>query len=224
MTQTLSNVIRTEHAAAWERVVAHPLVLALGDGTLPIDKFRTYFVQDYIFVKDLVAMMGLAIAKSPDLASASAPINRFLEGVLNPENDLFVRALRQLDATEDELTAAVASPATQGFVDFLTRVGHEGTFDEIVTVLYVTEGTYLDWATRLIEAGRVPENPFYKEWIDLHGPEALGDIVAWLGGYLDAIPAERRSDRTDWLARTALSYELMFWEQAYTGVGLEWPN
>ena len=224
MTDSLSNSIRAKHAAAWERVVTHPLVLELGDGTLPIEKFRTYFVQDYIFVKDLVAMMGLAIAKSPDLGNASAPINRFLEGVLNPENDLFVRALRELNASEGELTAAVASPATQGFVDFLTRVGHEGTFDEIVTVLYVTEGTYLDWATRLINAGRVPKNEFYKGWIDLHGPAALGDIVAWLGSHLDAIPPDSRSPRTDWLARTALSYELMFWEQAYSGVGLEWPK
>jgi thiaminase (transcriptional activator TenA) len=224
MTDSLTATIRTENAAAWERVVTHPLVLELGDGTLPIEKFRTYFVQDYIFVKDLVAMMGLAIAKSPDLGGASASINRFLTGVLNPENDLFVRALKELNANEEELTAAVASPATQGFVDFLTRVGHEGTFDEIVTVLYVTEGTYLDWATRLIEAGRVPENPFYREWIDLHGPEALGDIVAWLKSHLDAIPPGRRSDRTGWLARTALSYELMFWEQAYSGEGLTWPQ
>ena len=80
MNDSLSEAIRAEHAAAWERVVTHPLVQELGDGTLPIDKFRAYFVQDYIFVKDLVAVMGLMIAKSPDLGSASAPISRFLEG------------------------------------------------------------------------------------------------------------------------------------------------
>ncbi len=224
MNDSLSEIIRAEHAAAWERVVTHPLVQELGDGTLPINKFRSYFVQDYIFVKDLVAVMGLMIAKSPDLGSASAPINQFLEGVLNPENDLFVRALNELNATEEELTAAVASPATQGFVDFLVRVGHEGTFDEIATVLYITEGTYLDWASRLIEADRVPDNRFYREWIDLHGPEALGDIVDWLAKHLDAIPPDRRSERTDWLVRTALSYELMFWEQAYSGMGSTWPT
>ena len=228
MTDSLVTRIRTDHTTAWERVVTHPFVLEMGDGTLPLDKFRFYFVQDYIFVKELVAMMGLAIAKSPDLAGASAPINRFLDGVLNPENDLFVRALKTLQATEEELTGAVASPVTQGFVDFLARVGHEGTFDEIVTVLYVTEGTYLDWATRLIEAGRAPDNElypeFYREWIDLHGPGALGPIVEWMGGHLDAIPPDRRSERTDWLARTALRYELMFWDQAYSGEGSRWPQ
>ena len=139
------------------------------------------------------------------------------------ENDLFVRALGALDATAEELTASVAMPATQGFCDFVTRVGHEGTFDEIITVLYVTEGTYLEWATRLIEAGRVPDTGFYREWIDIHGPAALGEIVEWMGAHLDSIAPGDRSPRTDWLVRTALAYELMFWEQAYTGEGSEWP-
>ena len=221
---SFTSALRATHAAGWERVVTHPFVKEMGDGSLPMERFRTYFVQDYIFVKDLVAMVGMAIARSPDLGSASAPLNRFLTGVLNPENDLFQRTLHAVDATGEELTSAVATPVTLGFGDFLARVGHEGTFDEIVTVLYVTEGTYLDWATRLIEAKRVPQDHLYGEWIDLHGPDALGDFVAWLAGHLDAIPIEARSPRTDWLARTALAYEVMFWDQAYSGEGSEWPT
>ena len=224
MDRTLSADIRARHAAAWERVVAHPFVQQLGDGTLPLERFRLYFVQDYIFVRDLVSMAGMALAKSPDLGRASAPINRFLTGVLNPENDLFERALAQLGASEEELTSSVATPATQGFCDFIARVGHEGSFDEIITVLYVTEGTYLDWASRLIDAGRRPDNEIYREWIDLHGPAALGDFVSWMGSHLDSIPPERVSARTDWLVRTALGYELMFWEQAHTGAGASWPG
>ena len=223
MSPTLSREIRSRHAAAWERVVGHPFVDQLGDGTLPLERFRLYFVQDYIFVKDLVSVAGMALAKSPDLGRASAPINRFLAGVLNPENDLFERALAAMGASEEELTSAVATPVTQGFCDFVVRVGHEGTFDEIITVLYVTEGTYLDWASRLIAAGRIPRDPIYREWIDLHGPAALGEFVEWMGSHLDAIPPELVSPRTDWLARTALSYEVMFWEQAHSGAGARWP-
>ena len=91
-------------------------------------------------------------------------------------------------------------------------------------MLYVTEGTYLEWATRLIDAGRVPDGGFYREWIDLHGPAALSEIVEWMGAHLDSIAPENRSPRTDWLVRTALAYELMFWEQAYTGSGSQWPE
>ena len=70
MTDSLVTRIRTDHTTAWERVVTHPFVLEMGDGTLPLDKFRFYFVQDYIFVKELVAMMGLAIRACSSSSSA----------------------------------------------------------------------------------------------------------------------------------------------------------
>ena len=56
--------------------------------------------------------------------------------------------------SEVEYTAASAAPLTQAFGDFLVRTGAEGNFTDIVTLLYVTEGTYLDWGTQLLAAGK----------------------------------------------------------------------
>ena len=100
----------------------HPFVNEMGDGTLPPEKFRTYFLQDYVFVRDLVSLTALGMSKAPDFASASM-LNQFLTGILNPENDLFVRAFKELGASEEEYSSASASPTTQAFGDFLMRVG-----------------------------------------------------------------------------------------------------
>ena len=65
-------------------------------------------------------------------------------------------------------------------------------------MLFVTEGTYLDWGTRLIIAGKEPDNAIYDEWITIHGPDVLGELVEWLRSYLDSAdlsPARvRRAD------------------------------
>ena len=197
-------------------MVTHPFVQEMGDGTLPPEKFRNYFIQDYIFVNDLMSMTALGMSKAPDLAAAGV-LNRFLAGILDPENDLFLRAFRELGATEEEYSTATASPTTRAFGDFMVRVGLEGTFEDIVTVLYVTEGTYLDWGTRLIEEGKSPDNPIYREWIGLHGPDVLGELVAWMSDHLDGADLASRQDRIETLFVTALRYEYMFWEAAYRG-------
>ena len=150
---SLTQELRARYDGLWEGMVTHPFVIEMGDGTLPEAKFREYFLQDYVFVNDLVSVVALGMSKAPSLKAAGV-LNDFLTGILNLENDLFVRAFRELGASEEEYSSAGASPTTQAFGDFLVRTALEGDFEDIATLLYVTEGTYLDWGTRLIEAGK----------------------------------------------------------------------
>lgn len=41
---------RPDVAPIWRRYVHHPFVLALGDGTLPMESFKGYLVQDYLYL------------------------------------------------------------------------------------------------------------------------------------------------------------------------------
>ncbi|MEE9147572.1 MAG: TenA family protein [Candidatus Tectomicrobia bacterium] len=217
----LTQELRQKHHDLWEKMVSHPFVQEMGDGTLPVEKFRRYFLQDYVFVNDLVSMTALGIAKAPDFGAANH-LNQFLSGILNPENDLFVRAFQELGATEEDYTSVSASPTTQAFGDFLMRVGLTGDFEAMLTILYVTEGTYLDWGTRLLAQGKTPAQPIYREWITLHGPQVLGELVAWMETHLDGAALGHRHPRIERIFLTALRYEYLFWEAAYHGE--TWPD
>jgi thiaminase len=173
-------------------------------------------------VHDLVAMTALGLAKAPTFLAASL-LNQFLTGILNPENDLFVRAFNELGVPEAVYMAASATPVTRAFGDFLVRTGLEGSFEDIVTVLYVTEGTYLDWGSRLLEAGKSPSQAIYREWIEIHGPQVLGAFVAGLGEYLDSTELGSHRPRIEHIFHTALRYEYLFWEGAYHG-SASWPD
>ena len=60
---------RLYHAAApiWQKIVSHPFVTELGDGTLPLENFRFYMCQDYVFLIEYSRLLALATAKAPDL-------------------------------------------------------------------------------------------------------------------------------------------------------------
>lgn len=219
---TLTQELRHTNRDLWQRMVTHPFVIEMGDGALAVEKFRAYFLQDYVFVRDLVTLTAMGLAKAPDMLAASR-LNQFLSGILSPENDLFVRAFKALGVSETDFLGASASPVTQAFGDFLVRTGLEGNFADIVTILYVTEGTYLDWGTRLLTAGKRPDNPLYQEWIDIHGPEVLGAFVDWLGQYLDTVAPGSQRTRIEEIFRTTLRYEYLFWEAAYHGAS-RWPD
>ncbi len=210
---TLTSKLKSKYSDLWESMTHHRFVSQMADGSLSPEIFKTYFLQDYVFVNDLVPLAAQGIAKAPNLDAASI-FNGFLVGVLDPENDLFMRFFDELGATQEDYSSAKASPTTQAFGDFLVRTSLEGTFDEIALVLYVTEGTYLDWGTRLLEESADPNNSVFREWIDLHGPAVLGGLVSWLESYINN-HSQITEERADHLFHTTLRYEFLFWESAY---------
>ena len=201
-------------------MVAHPFVEELGDGTLPVEKFRTYFLQDYLFVRVLAKVVGLAIAKAPSL-EAARPLSPFLAVLLNAENELFVRAFAELGVPPAEYRSAQPLPTTLAFGNFLLTLAHEGGFNEVLSALLVTEGAYSTWADRLVQAGKRPPQRLYREWIDIHATQELAAFVEALDRWLTSVAALVDVAPLQEVFTTTLRYEYLFWEMAYRGE--RWP-
>ncbi|MCZ6539994.1 MAG: TenA family protein [Chloroflexi bacterium] len=222
---TVTAQLKSEHSALWSAAIGHRFIVELGDGTLSRERFARYFVQDYIFINDLVKMAGIAVAKAPDARSAR-PIEGFLNAILGAEDALFVDAFKTLGVPEAEYSGAEALPTTAAFGNFLVRLAYEGSFREICAAMLVTEGVYLAWGDRLRTNGADPAaggselGRFYQGWIDLHTDDALGPIVRHLTSIVDqAKPAEMPKLGT--IFERALGYEVAFWDMAYEGEN--WP-
>ena len=216
----LSDDLGQAHQDLWERVVTHPFVQELGEGTLPAGKFRRYFLQDYLFVKALAKVVGMAVARAPSLETAR-PLAPFLDTLLNAETALFFRAFQELGIQPEEYRNAQFLPTTLAMANFMLTVAHEGSFDEVVTTLLVTEWTYYDWATRLARAGKRPPQQSYQEWIDIHAARELGDFVDALKAHVDTAVTPQMMPRIHEVFQATLRYEYLFWEMAYHGEA--WP-
>jgi thiaminase len=73
---------------------------------------------------------------------------------------------------------------------------------------------YLDWGERLTSEGARPENPFYREWIEIHTAATLGPFVSFLTCVVDGAP-ESLSAGIAGAFEKALRYEVGFWDMAY---------
>jgi len=204
--------LKQRHAEKWAEATHHRFIAELGDGTLDRAVFRDYFIQDYVFVNDLARFSALAIAKSPGLVEAR-PIHAFLSNLLGAEDALFQTAFDQLDVDPAEYRAATANRVIREFSEYLMRVGYEGTWTEICTVLAVTEGVYLDWGQRLATEGANPGDELYQGWIDLHTDAVLGDFVAFLNAQVGEM-----TEQVESAFLIALEFEINFWNASYAGV------
>lgn len=221
----LVDQLRKNSGRVWTDATDHPFITELGDGSLSEDKFRRYFVQDYVFVNELAKVAGLAVAKAPDL-DAGRPFGDFLSVLFGAEGSLFLGAFDVMNVSESEFQSATPLPTTDAFSNYLVGLASAGSFEEICCAMYVVEGVYLDWADRLDGAGARPGDSghplggIYQGWIDIHTDASLGPFVRFLASQVNA-SSESRTDRLQVIFDQVARYEFAFWEMAYTGE--DWP-
>ena len=214
-----------ERAAAAQRAAManHPFVRGIGDGTLPLDRFRHFITQDYVYLVDFARCLALATAKAPDLPTM-AWFARAVDYILNTEMELHRSYCAQFGITAAELEATRPAPTCYSYTSYLLRVAHQGSFGELAAALLPCIWGYWQVGQRLADQGEPADAPHYAEWIRMYaGPEqqevseearAICDRAAAAAG-----PAEIAAMREAYI--TCTRYEQAFWEMAWT---LErWP-
>jgi len=88
----------------------------VGDGTLPVEKFKHYVTQDYVYLIDYSRALALASAKAPMLDDMSW-FAGLLDETLNVEMALHREYWREFDISAEELEATVG-PQQRGLYQF----------------------------------------------------------------------------------------------------------
>ena len=198
-----------------ERVLGHPFVLGLGDGSLDPDRFRFYLTQDSLFLITYARVLGLAVAKTPELA-VMARLGSLLDATLNVEMDLHRAMCTRFGIPPAELEAAEPTGACRAYTNHLLATEWPGTLGEICAALVPCQHGYAEIASLL--APTSPAGNQYQEWIDTYTSSDYVELAAWLCALTDRL-ADRCSEdqRERMLSAYAASaeHELAFWDMAW---------
>ena len=68
----LSEKLKKTNLELWDKThIRHPFVTSIKDGSLTINKFRYYMIQDYKFLIEYCKVIAIAISKSERLPTMS---------------------------------------------------------------------------------------------------------------------------------------------------------
>jgi thiaminase/transcriptional activator TenA len=204
------------------KVLEHPMVAGLGEGTLAVDPFEQWVRQDYYYLVEYNRVFALGAAKAPDLERMGT-FGTLLEETLHTEMDLHRAYAAEFGISEAELEATDPSPTTRAYTDFLVRTASHGTFGDLVAALLPCMWGFHETGVRLDERGQ-PDDERYAEWIATYSSEEFGELTTWCKKLLDDVAVEAGPDtraRYRELFRTSMRYEYLFWDAAWNRE--EWP-
>ncbi len=214
----LSTSLRQRNDAVWQKVLAHPFVLGIGDGSLAQDKFARYLRQDYLFLIEYSRVLALAAAKAPDL-DGMAKFAGLAHATLTQEMELHRRHCAGFGLTARDLERTRPALAMTAYTQHLLTVAHQGSVKEIAAALLPCQAGYCEIAQHLVATGAdTSKRNRYRQWIAMYLSDDFQALAEWLSKYLDAqtsrLPqAERR--RLEQVYQASARHELAFWDMAY---------
>jgi Putative transcription activator len=217
----LFDRLKAARADDWSAYVDHEFVRRLGAGTLPEAAFRTYLVQDYLFLIQFARAYALAVFKGRTLAEMRSA-HRGVSAILDTEMDLHVAFCASWGIDEAEMERAPEARATTAYTRFVIDTGLRGDLLDLHTALSPCVIGYAEIARRLAATpeGAHAGNP-YAAWIMEYAGDAYGEVAAHAVARLDALGedllTERRFEQLADVFAQACRLEADFWQMGLDG-------
>ncbi len=215
--------LRTGAEADWNRYARHPFTDAMADGSLPEPAFRSYLVQDYLFLIEFSRAYALAVYKSPTLADMREAAAG-MSAILDVEMDLHVKLCGAWGLSPAMLEQTPAEPATLAYTRYVLDTGMRGDLLALKVALAPCVIGYAEIATRLAArpGATSPANP-YRVWIEEYAGPAYQDVASSARAHLERL-AERymtpaREAELLTIFREASCLEADFWEMGWQAGG-----
>ena len=215
------NVTKRLYEAAkpvWEQCHAHPFVRGIGEGTLDLEKFRWFLLQDYLYLFDYARVFAWGVIKARDpelMRTFSANVDAILGGEMKVHRGYMAR----MGISEEQVLAVEPALSNLSYTHYMLAVASAGGPAEIVASILACSWSYAEIGTRLAQIPGAADHPFYGEWIRSYAGEEYQQTNAALVALMEELAAsctETEYQRLEEIFVACSRYELGFWEMAWT--------
>jgi thiaminase/transcriptional activator TenA len=215
---TLTDDLYTAAKLNWDAQLEHPFVTGLGDGSLDVERFQRWVLQDYLYLKEFARVFAWAVAKTDRLESMSWYAT-VLDLTLNTEMALHRSYAERFGISSEELEATPMWPTTRAYTDFLVRTAADGDMADLLAALLPCAWGYV-YIGQHLARGKAPEDERYADWIQQYASDEFAQAAEWLKAELDRVAEgagdEKRARLTE-LFVVSSRYEWQFWEMCWHG-------
>lgn len=216
----MTSVSTRLHDAAtpvWEACLRHPFVTGIGDGTLDMEKFRYFMLQDYLYLFDYARVFALGVVKArdPELMRVFAAN---VDAILGGEMKIHRAYMKRLDITEEQVFAVKPALANLSYTNYMLSVAQTGGPMEIVASILACSWSYAEIGQALAAIPGAAEHLFYGEWIRGYASEEYAATNQTLIELMDSLAADAGEEQLAYLTDVFVNcsqYELGFWDMAW---------
>ncbi|KAH7552562.1 hypothetical protein BM1_08513 [Bipolaris maydis] len=205
---------RDEVQIPWKEYTEHEFVQMMGDGTLPLEKFMYYLVQDYQFLVQFARATALAAYKSSNLNDIGRSVQQVV--TLQEEIQLHIDFCKEYGLSEADIISKEEDQATTAYTRYVLDIGMSQDFLALQIALLPCLLGYGIIAKRLYEdPNTVRTGSRYWKWIEQYVADEYRGAMARGSELVEKHAAGLSPSRVEELAKVfvhATKMERGFWD------------
>ncbi len=222
MMRRFTDVLWYSVRDVYEAILAHPFITGLTDGSLDVEVFKEYIIQDALYLSRFAKAVALVGAKAQGDDAALILISAARDALSVERATLHDFLLSQWGIRMAELQQYHMTPTNRAYTDFLISSAYEKPFLTGLAAILPCFWVYLEVGRELLKRGSPVET--YSRWIDTYSSpdyEQAVDRIVRLAGEVGASAGPTELEEAKLYFRISTIYEYLFWDSAYRREG--WP-
>jgi len=181
---SVSERLHKDTEQVWNKIISHPFVVELYQGSLPMEKFKTYILQDYSYLVDAIKNFSIIAsrAQSVDVMRETVEIAHLeATGEFQGYEDF----LHTLGYTLDDAMQVEPFPVNLSYRGFLLTTSSMGASQEALVSVLPCFWSYLDIALYHQDALSSNPNKIYSDWASVYLSKEYAQLVEKLRRLVD---------------------------------------
>jgi len=196
----------------WDKCAATSFVREMQDGSLSFERFKSYIIQDSIYLKYYARVYGKAIYHATTLKEIQLYYSS-LNFVTDPESSVRLNYLKQFGMTDDDIEVITPLPENQDYIDFLIEIAEQGNEYEILMAVLPCMLSY-SYIFRKIAAMEDSAKSRYWDYIQDYADDTYAENCRIWYSFADkkcSKLSETEQKKLSGIFKKASMLELAFW-------------
>jgi thiaminase/transcriptional activator TenA len=199
----------------YDRILKHPFIRGLTDGSLDEESFRFYVIQDALYLKDFARGLALLGAKAPQDQWLMMFVEHARDAVL-VERALHESFFKDWQLTDDDVYSTPIAPNNLLYTSYLIKTAYERPFPEILGCFLPCYWIYWEVGKELEKRGSPKE--LFRRWIQTYSSEQYASAVLQVLDVMNQVAQGLKQDdlkliQNHFMVTSKLEY--LFWDMGF---------
>ena len=201
----------------WDKYNEHPFVKGLADGTLPLEKFQFFMIQDHLYLMQYAKVFALGVLKAKN-ESDMRLFSSLIAATLDTDNALHQDYLRRLNISQEMIAQAKPSIVTDSYTNYMIAIAEKEGLGELMAAVLSCSWSYKLIGDFMEKFPGATEQEFYGEWVNMYisdGYRSSNQLMIDMVDRLTEGYTEQQIQNLEHIVYVCSQYEYMFWDMAW---------